>query len=190
MTIRKLAAGFLALSVLAGCSSASSTSDASDASDATNNATDEAEAYGLKTIGQGSTLYDIGETIEQDGVKYTLESVYPTDHNFYYHPEEGHELYFCVLNIENTTDKTVSINAIDWTMRESGGTAPYPLDLRLQDDHLLTDFDLAPGESIEGEIVFDGDTSKELILYPPAEDAGTMDNAWVIQTYDGFLGGD
>lgn len=109
------------------------------------------------------TEYSIGETVEADGFKITLNSVRNAE-NEYVQPDEGNVYFVIDMTIENLKDEETTISSIGmFKLKDAEG--------REQDQSIVVEVNgslggkVQPNEKLSGEIAYQVPAEGELYLY-------------------------
>ena len=112
--------------------------------------------------------YGVGETVDIDGVKFTINSAINVDEadmvNNASNLAEGNTYEIIDITIENTTDKDVAVSSVmSFTLKdEDGRSCSYLLSWR---DNGQLDGTILPGDKISGELLYEVPRNGELDLF-------------------------
>lgn len=105
----------------------------------------------------------VGETIDLDGVKYTINSVdFPADSEFN-KAEDGKTWVVANITIKNESGSNVSYNPFDYKLDADGNSTDFSA-LNTDVDGRLSSGDLKDGATVTGNLVGEADKSKTLKL--------------------------
>lgn len=167
MRTKFLATLLVASTLLVGCSSSDKSSTSSSTAAPT-----ESEVSSTSTASSQSKkkaqVYGIGETVEVDGLKITVNSSQDTDEADQYHNasklNEGETYNILDVTVENDTDEEVTISSMmSFDIKdENGRKGSYVMATR---NNGQMDGKVLPGDKLSGELVYQVPRNGELNLY-------------------------
>lgn len=134
---------------------------------------DQIDSFSGTVTSSGSSSVDlstdaakVGRSVKaSNGVTYTLLSVDYSNGEEYNQPADGNVFVHCKVRIENTSDKKVSYNLLDWSMTNSNGqTEDVDLTAFIDAEDMLDSGDLVPGGHVEGTLSFEEPSTGNLYL--------------------------
>lgn len=109
------------------------------------------------------TEFKVGETVELDGVKMTVNSVdFPANSEFN-EAESGKNWVVANVTIKNDSGKMVDYNEYDFKLDADGNSTHFD-GINIDIDNKLNSGELKDGATVSGNLVGEADTSKKLTL--------------------------
>lgn len=116
-----------------------------------------------KSSKNDKTDFKVGDTIETDGVKMTVNSVeFPAGSEFNT-PEDGKSWVVVNLTIKNDSDKVVNYNPFDFKLDADGNSTSFT-GINMDVKNTLNSGDLKKGASVSGNLVGEADNTKKLSM--------------------------
>ncbi len=171
MRTKFLATLLVASTLLVGCSSGekSSTPSSTTVSESkVSSVSSEAPKEASSQSKPKTQVYGVGETVEVDGLKITVNSSQDTDDADQYNTaanlDEGNTYNILDITIENDSDEEVTISsALNFEVKDGDGRkASYVLAIR---GNGQLDGSILPGDKMTGELVTQAPRDGELNLY-------------------------
>lgn len=159
----------VASTLLAGCSSSGDkSSNESNTPPIESETQKEASSKESSKSNSKTQVYGVGETIEVDGLKITVNSSQDTDEVDQFNDssdlDEGNTYNILDITVENDTDKDVTISSLmSFEIKdENGRKGSYVMSIR---DNGKMDGTVLPGDKLSGELVYQVPRNGELNLY-------------------------
>lgn len=116
-----------------------------------------------KSSKNDKTDFKVGDTIETDGVKMTVNSVeFPAGSEFNT-PEDGKSWVVVNLTIKNDSNKVVNYNPFDFKLDADGNSTSFT-GINMDVKNTLNSGDLKKGASVSGNLVGEADNTKKLSM--------------------------
>jgi len=109
------------------------------------------------------TEFKVGETIELDGVKMTVNSVDYPENTEFNEAEDGKSWVVANVTIKNASKDSVSYNPFDFKLDADGNSTDFSA-INTDVKQTLSSGDLKEGASVTGNLVGEADKSKTLKL--------------------------
>lgn len=98
-------------------------------------------------------VYAINETIEMKDCKFTVTSAYTSQGEGYYKPDDGKVFVVSDVTIENTTDKEISFNTLNFSMQNGAGVIESLGFETFASDSQIGSGKLTPGGEVSGLVI-------------------------------------
>lgn len=115
---------------------------------------------------QEEKQYKIGDTVDIKGMKLMVDDVTVSSGSDYDKPKEGNEFVIVKLTIKNDSDKNISYNPFDYSIKNSNGQITQSAFTITDSDTALSSGELAAGGEVSGTISFEapkGDQGLKLL---------------------------
>jgi len=101
------------------------------------------------------TSFEVGETADMDGAKYTVTGVEYSQGNDWDSPAEGNEYVIVSITVENGTEEDLDYNSLDWQMINAQGQEDSQAFSIIDTDNSLGSGTLKAGGTKSGTVVFE-----------------------------------